>query len=351
MERILYIYVQSEESWFSNVISSLWADLFTIDRPVQIVQEKPVDKLTEFLSRRKVTKLTFGALSGFLQGRYQLGRALEEVAGQYDRVIVLFFNFNVSFVRYPAEVLRGYQKRWSNVRYVLCYLDPVSVGCSVYANYLRERSVFDAVYTFDQADAQKYNIIFWRTPYSSVPELRCVQPKMDVYFTGTTAGRGKTIHAVFQSGVEHGADVEMDLIPTLPDDDTDFSQSTEKYRLHPYSDIVPYRTVLEKTLEARCILDVVRPNQTGLSLRAYEAVVYNRKLLTNNPSILTFPFYDPRYMRCFETVADIDWDWVKEDTPVDYHYSGEFSPINLLKDAQERFWGRETDLGEQTKRQ
>lgn len=345
MGKTLYVYVQSEKTWFSTVDGILFSDFFHTDLPVQIVQESSADKLTEFLARRKITKLTFGALSGFLQGRYQLGHLLEKMAGQYDHVIVLFLNFNFASVRYPAEVLQGYRKRWPNIRYVLCYLDLIEYGCSRYANYLRERSVFDAVYTFDQTDAQKYNLIFWRTPYSSISELQCVQPKKDVYFTGTSGGRCTSLHAIFQYGVKHGADIEMDLLLTSPDDVTDFSQSTAKYRLHPYSDIVPYRAVLEKTLEARCILDVVRPNQMGLSLRAYEAVVYNRKLLTNNPSILTFPFYDPRYMRCFETVEDIDWDWVKEDIPVDYHYNGEFSPINLLRDAEKRFWGSDDDTG------
>ena len=70
---------------------------------------------------------------------------------------------------------------------------------------------------------------------------------------------------------------------------------------------------------------------TGLSLRPYEAVCYNRKLLTNNKSILDFPYYDSRYMQYFETVEEIDWDWVKEDIPVDYGYDCKFSPMRLLE--------------------
>ena len=95
---------------------------------------------------------------------------------------------------------------------------------------------------------------------------------------------------------------------------------------------IPYSEALRRTLEAKCILDVVRPNQTGMTLRYYEAVTYNRKLLTNNPSLFSFPYYDERFMQYFEKVEDIDWDWVKEDIEVDYHYNGEFSPLRLMED-------------------
>jgi hypothetical protein len=97
-----------------------------------------------------------------------------------------------------------------------------------------------------------------------------------------------------------------------------------------------YNDVLTKELEAKCILDIVQEGQIALSLRPYEAVCYNRKLLTNNRTILKFPFYNPQYMQFFEKVNDIDWNWVKEDIAVDYHYNGEFSPIRLLEDIKRR---------------
>lgn len=73
-----------------------------------------------------------------------------------------------------------------------------------------------------------------------------------------------------------------------------------------------------------------------MTLRAYEAVAYNRKLLSNNKTILSFEYYDPRFMRYFEQVKDIDWDWVKEDANVDYDYKGEFSPVLLIDDIIKR---------------
>ena len=97
-----------------------------------------------------------------------------------------------------------------------------------------------------------------------------------------------------------------------------------------------YQEVLERELNARVLLEIVQQGQVALTLRAYEAVAYNRKLLSNNKTILSFEYYDPRFMRYFEQVKDIDWDWVKEDANVDYDYKGEFSPVLLIDDIIKR---------------
>jgi hypothetical protein len=41
------------------------------------------------------------------------------------------------------------------------------------------------------------------------------------------------------------------------------------------------------------LLDLVRPNQTGLSFRLFEALHHRRKVITNNPSVVDYDFYHP----------------------------------------------------------
>ena len=78
--------------------------------------------------------------------------------------------------------------------------------------------------------------------------------------------------------------------------------------------------------------------QVALTLRPYEAVVYNKKLLTNNKTILSFKYYNPRYMHYFEKIEDIDWNWVARKEKVNYEYEGDFSPIYLLQDISENLY-------------
>lgn len=336
MKKGIWVFIQNSNPLTRTLEDALFLELADSQLSICTVQENTSDKLTAFLARRKVVKLTCGMFTGFLAGRYQLGRTLERLAKQYEHVNVLFLN---TTFRYPAGVLKAYKEQSPNIRYVLFYFDNLRNAAANYANYLREHAIFDVVYTFDEWEAKNNGFVFWRTPYSARPELLGRIPRKDMYFSGRSSGRYAILHTLSQAGIGHDAKLEMDVCLTPPDNVNDFSQSSPTFRLHSRGELMTYETVLEKTLEARCILDVVCRPDAGLSLRAYEAVVYNRKLLTNNPSILTFPFYDPRYMHYFQSAEDIDWDWVKEDTAVDYHYNGEFSPVNLLKDAEKRLWG------------
>ncbi len=97
----------------------------------------------------------------------------------------------------------------------------------------------------------------------------------------------------------------------------------------------PYRNIIAEVKRSNCLLEVVREFQDDPSYRYYEAVCYNKKLLTNNKRIVNFPFYNPEYIHVFEKPEDIDWDWVKERIPIDYGYDGRFSPSHLFDEVIE----------------
>ena len=54
-----------------------------------------------------------------------------------------------------------------------------------------------------------------------------------------------------------------------------------------------YAEVLDKDSHSRCILDYYTNQQAGLSLRAMEALFLEKKLITNNESIMNYDFYNP----------------------------------------------------------
>lgn len=96
-------------------------------------------------------------------------------------------------------------------------------------------------------------------------------------------------------------------------------------------DWIPYEQVLASVLNTNVIIEVLQENQEGPSLRYYEAVCYNKKLLSNNRNLSDLPFYDPRYMKYFDKYEDIDIEWVKSREKINYSYDGSFSPSNLIK--------------------
>ena len=45
--------------------------------------------------------------------------------------------------------------------------------------------------------------------------------------------------------------------------------------------------------ETKVVLDIVRNNQVGLSFRVFEAMAFERKIITNNKNIINYNFYNP----------------------------------------------------------
>lgn len=312
------IYLQNAGEAPDGMEAFMFVDMLSSGRNIKVVQEDAGDRIAEFFARRKIQKLTAGKAGLLLLNRYKLGRVLEELAPQYDDVYVFCFNFAFLMVRHPVSVLKAYQKKWPNIKYIIHYADTVCRPVAEYANYLRENGVFDLVYSFDPKDSEDYNFLFWKTPYSSVAEYHQIQPEKDLYFVGYGLQREKQLAQIAAMAREHEVNAQLDVM--------------EK------GNTIPYSEALKRTMEAKCILEVMRPNQKGMSLRYYEAVTYNRKLLTNNPTVFSFPYYDARFMQYFETPEEIDWDWVKADTHVEYHYKNDFSPINLVEDFQKRLY-------------
>ncbi|MBQ8261855.1 MAG: hypothetical protein IJZ00_06185 [Lachnospiraceae bacterium] len=54
-----------------------------------------------------------------------------------------------------------------------------------------------------------------------------------------------------------------------------------------------YDTMLEVFASSKCIIDIAHPGQTGLSMRPFEAMAVQSKLVTTNPEIKNYDFYNP----------------------------------------------------------
>lgn len=65
------------------------------------------------------------------------------------------------------------------------------------------------------------------------------------------------------------------------------------------SDYIPYAYYMEMASQSRCIVDIVHRGDTACTLRPLEAMALRRKLLTNNPRIRHYSFYNPQNIFIF----------------------------------------------------
>lgn len=302
---------------------------------VIIVSDKKYRPLFKWLLLRdEVRRLLRDKLDLIVYENNRVLKAIKDMNDKYEEICVLFTNAALYYNNYFPYTINKYKEIFSCVHYVLFYLDIVGAYVSKGANILREANVFDEVYTTDNKDAIRCGAVFRRAFYSILDEYKSLEIQRDVYFCGALKGRQGIIKDLALKMKEKGVSAKIDLVSKnhkgiLLEDGLDEI-------INVNTDYIQYSEVLKKEVTANCILDVVQEGQSGLTLRPYEAVVYNRKLLTNNESILEFEFYDERYMKFYSSVEDIDWEWVVRRERVEYGYDGSFSPSLLLQDIEKR---------------
>lgn len=233
----------------------------------------------------------------------------------------------------PAALDFRYLKRLreksdGRVKYLLFLFNPVALFKET-TLYNLNNMTYDYVLTYDFDDSRKYGFTHYNAPYSiiknDIPEV-----EKDLYLICVNKGRLSELHKIYQDSLDNCANCLFRI--------TDVEESEQKYRGQiVYNTRIEYDEVVSEILKCNCIMDMLSSGHTGVSTRYYEAVCYNKKLLTNNKNVVNLPYYNPEYIHIYERPEDIDWDWVKERVPVDYHYDGIFSPLRLL-DKIDELW-------------
>lgn len=185
------------------------------------------------------------------------------------------------------------------------------------------------MYTYSKPDAEKYGYLYYPTPYSKINNLPQNTIK-GIYFCGSEKGRTELLKDIAvqckKLGVTYNFDVEGN-----PDNSNKYFQIRE-------GNIKKYTDVVKKTINYNCILDLTQKSldgsKPGLSLRVYEALVYDRVLITNNPLIKEFKYYNPKTMHYIKSASEIKKEWVINK--VKNNYNGQFSPLNFAKDIEKR---------------
>lgn len=131
------------------------------------------------------------------------------------------------------------------------------------------------VYTFDENDAQKYQLGL--RPQFTMLTIDCNANensfKHDVYFLGQPKGREEMLETIRKEYSSLGIDCFFKIVRTP-------------------SDYISYEENIKNVIECKSILEICQEGQRGLTLRALEAMLCHRKLITNNQSIIKEDFYD-----------------------------------------------------------
>lgn len=236
------------------------------------------------------------------------------------------------FVFYPGwyekKFIRWIQNEYPEVIRILYFRDTIKCYADAIQtmnpdNLKRE---FDYVLCYNPDEVQRYGITYASAYFSKLPLylLNKNFPHYDVSFVGLAKDRLELLRNIYVKLNEYGISCRF-IVAGVP----------KKERLNDgleYIDKnISYINYLNVIYASDVILEILKKDTKGATLRCWEAVYYNKKLLTNWRGIEEFQFYDPSSMMYFETVDDISFDFFKSAISPEYNYAGENSPLMLLK--------------------
>ena len=166
----------------------------------------------------------------------------------------------------------------------------------------------DLAISYDRKDAEKHHTAYHPTIFSPL-SIQSDNIKYDLYFLGRDKGRMTMLMRLCQEAQRRGLRCKFDMIE-IPQE----KQIAQEGVFYPKGNI-PYEDNLRNSAESRCIIEVLQHEASSPTLRTWEAIALNRKLLTNNSSIKDTDIYDPRYISVFHDETDVDWDFIASESP------------------------------------
>ena len=238
--------------------------------------------------------------------------------------LTFFILPNPSALGIDAHYLERFLKKNRNVVPVMIFIDPIGKPMSNRAKDLVDKVSNFICITFDKDDAERYGWEHFACMYSVVAEPNNYVLNNDIYFIGYKNDKLDMLHKIgcYIKTADCNASINILGVDKREQKNIKGVNYSTQYK--------PYKEVLEDVQKTNCILEIRQKGQSGPTLRYYEAIVYNKKLLTNNKDIVNMPFYDARYMKYFEKIEDIDTEWVKKQENIDYGYDGRYSPVYIL---------------------
>lgn len=188
---------------------------------------------------------------------------------------------------------------------------------------------FDRVITIDEGDAEKYGLEFHPFFYSSIEKDDSSIPESDCFYVGNAKGRLNEILKAYELLSSNGLKCDFHIVGV--------SEEQQKYKemIH-YNKPMDYDDVVCHVKKSKILLEIMQDGQTSGTLREHEAVIYGKKLLTNNRYVVNRSFYVPENISVFENVDEIDMEFIKDKEFIaEYPNKDAISPRALIKFLQE----------------
>lgn len=309
----------------SQATQVLFRDLFELDNVIYV--EYPINIKKSYFCQ-KIIKVLFRTefiMHGLVSGgivKFFCSKELLKVANENKESVFIYFYPWISTV-VDSGIMHKIKNISNNIIHVAMFYDIQIMNRHNLDSIKRN---YDIVATYDENEACKANVSYIAPIYSRTKRMMSTDlEQYDLSFVGKAKDRYDLLIAIYDFLEKNNVTCHF-FILGVP------KAKRKKRAGIEYGDREISSDEADLYIESsKCILDLVPYGTDALTSRHREAVIYGKKLLSNNRHILSDKYYNTGMMQYFSQVEKIDITFFN-DKNTNYNYNGDYCATNFIKD-------------------
>jgi hypothetical protein len=236
------------------------------------------------------------------------------IENKKGNVLIIFdapiWIYNISYIRKKYSEVRIIFWFWNIIKEKY-FLKNIKLNC-------------DKVFTFDQNEALNYQLEFHPQFYWE-KKSSCEIIDNDIFFVGRNKNRIQILESIYLECKRKSLKVNFHIVKDKKGDKSAYFNLKEEG--------MSYSNVLCSIRKSKCILDINQPGQSGLTLRALEALFLKKKLISNNRDLIKYDFYNEKNILIINDKFEINNEFIDgKFVDIDEQIVEKYSVDNWIKD-------------------
>ncbi len=213
--------------------------------------------------------------------------------------------------------------------------------CTICNTYTRKRidvdslkKDFDLVVSYDMGDASKYGLEYHPTVLSKIQISLNSKYESDLFFIGKSKNRLDLLIELSKGLKKYGIKCNFMVLGIPPE------EQKEPEFINYIDKPLTYHENLNYAANAKCLLELMQPGAVGYTFRTSEALLYNKKLITNNQPIENAPFFNADNIIVLDDLSNEFFERtakkILDEKTVQYKNIEVISPQHLLNFIEEK---------------